>query len=58
MTSMPRIHPCAMCARQSEAAARLVYVDLALLATPYLVTALGLWVFARHVRQLMRGVKP
>lgn len=55
MMSVPRLHACAMCAKQSEAAARLVYVDLALLATPYLVTALGLWVFWRQVRKLMRG---
>lgn len=42
---------CAMCGKQTPEAARIAWVDLALLAVPFALVALGAWVFAREMRR-------
>ncbi len=42
---------CAMCGKQVEAAARLVWVDLALLAVPFAAIGAGIWLFTRELNR-------
>lgn len=48
---MPDLVACALCGKQVEAAARLVWVDLALLAVPFVAVAAGVWLFSRELRR-------
>lgn len=49
---------CAQCGRQSAVAAKILWVELLLLAVPFVLAGFGWWVFRRELGRSRRGDPP
>lgn len=48
-TAIGALLACAQCGRQSAAAAKILWVDMILLAVPFALAGFGFWVFRREL---------